>query len=199
MQNTIIWDLKANTVLQVVLSYSLRKVIHKISFYYALNEDQQLDPAILGSEIQKELIINGFNKWLCSEVMWESILLSPTTEGFFKWTAWDFLDLPDQELDTAQGLRFSLVRYNRDKPIFFSLYGISKELEIPTRETMTLMLPWFGQNFQLPYDNTFLSLAFRGCASPVQSGADSPIIGLGAKKFKLPEKQQNTLNQQNPI
>lgn len=195
MQNTIIWDLKANTVLQIVLSYSLRKTIHKISFYYALNEDQQLDPAILGPEIQKELIINGFNRWLCFEVKWEAILLSPTTAGFFKWTAWDIFDLPDQELDTAQGLRFSLIRYNRDKPIFFSVYGIPKGLELPSRETMTDLLPWFSQNFELSYGSSTLSLAFRGCTSPVQSGSDAPIIGLGAKKFKLPQKQQNNYEQ----
>lgn len=198
MKNTIVWDLKANTVLQIVFTYTIRKVQHKISFYYALNEDTLLDPAILGPEIQKKMLVNGFNHWLCSEVTWESILFSPTTSGFFKWTAFDILNLSEQDLDTSQGLRFSLVRYNRDKPIFFSIYGIPKELETPTRETISPMLSWFSQNFQLPYEESSLSLAFRGCTSPVQSGIDAPIIGLGAKKFKLPEKQQNTLNQ-NPI
>ena len=59
------------------------------------------------------------------------------------------------------------------------------------------MVSWFGQDFQLPYGDTTLSLAFRGCSSPLQSGTDAPIIGLGAKKFKLPEKQQDTLNKNN--
>lgn len=193
MKNTIVWDLKANTILHVVLTYSIRKVPHKISFYYALNEDTKLDPAILGPEIQNKMLVNGFNQWFCSAVTWDSILFSPTTAGFFKWTALDIFDFSEQNLDTSQGLRFSLVRYNRDKPIFFSIYGIPKELETPTRETLMPMLSWFSQNFQLPYDETTLSLAFRGCSSPVQSGTDAPIIGLGAKKFNLPEKQQQNL------
>ena len=111
--------------------------------------------------------------------------------GFFKWTQWDTFDFPYNELDTSKGLRFSLVRYNRDNPIVFSLYGIPKDFEIPTREMADKLQPWLSQNFQLT-DNS-LSLSFRGCTSPVQSGRDAPITGIRVKFFNLPENQQAKL------
>lgn len=81
------------------------------------------------------------------------------------------------ELDTSKGLRFSLVRYNRDNPIVFSLYRIPKDFEIPTREIAEKRQPWLSPNFQLP-DNS-ISLSFRGCVSSVQSAAGMlQLLGL---------------------
>ena len=62
MENRLDWELKANTVLQIVFFYTLRAVRHKISFYYALNEDHPIDPAILGKSLQEEMMINGFSQ-----------------------------------------------------------------------------------------------------------------------------------------
>ena len=196
MLNIINWDLKAGTVIQVIFAYTEREVQHKISFYYVLNEDKTLDPSVLGQSFQNE-ILEYFNSLLCSEVTWNYILLSPTTVGFFKWTSFDAFEGFDQQnqgLDTTRGLRFSLVRYNRDKPIFFSLYGLKQDLDLPTRAELSQILPWFSQGFELPYKDTAISLGFRGCSSPVQSGGDAPVTGIGLKFFSLPKNQQGPLS-----
>lgn len=188
MLNIVNWNLKAGTVIQVIFAYTERDVQHKISFYYSLNEDNTLDPSVLGQSFQNAMLAY-FNTLLCSEVTWDYILLRPTTVGFFKWTSFECFDQQNQGLDTTRGLRFSLVRYNRDKPIFFSLYGLKQDLDLPTRAELSKIQPWFSQGFELPYNDTAISLGFRGCSSPVQSGVDAPITGVGLKFFSLPKNQ----------
>lgn len=85
------------------------------------------------------------------------ILLSARTVGFYKWIDFDAFDLSNQELDGSKGLRFSLVRSNGDKPIYFSLYSIKKELKLPSREVRDEIKTWFSS------DCTFEFGITKGC------------------------------------
>lgn len=200
----ILWNLEKNTILQVVFVYELLGVPHQISFFYVLNEDCTVDPCACCQKFQNVVIDTTFNKWASTEVTWLKILLTPSSQGVFTWlyqppeTA-AVAKAPDGACDITRRLRFSLIRYNREKPIFFAFYGIPENLKQPTRQELQDIMPWFSDEWLLAISETVnLSLGFRGTASAVQTGETSPVIDVVAKFVKIPDKQQATYRQKRP-
>lgn len=195
--NELIWTLVEGNILTVELNYLVFNRTHKVQFYFVVKKGAPLkaSPLTVTTFFRNFFLSKIFLDVCSQELIWESTKVSHL-EGSLKLSedAQTNTELEKPEplaeaasIDMENRLRVSFVRYNRNAPIFFYLYGIRENLE--TKKMASALLKLTQEDLNIEGSDGSVGLRFAGLTNSSQVTENNFVISVSCKKQPIPKKQ----------
>ena len=201
--NSLMWTLVEGNILTVELNYLVFGRTHKVQFFFVVKTGGPLplkaSPLTITAFFRYYFLSKIFIPEVCSqELIWESTKVSHL-EGSLKLSEDAItntaLETPEgtsglagaEPVDMENRLRVSFVRYNRNAPIFFYLYGIRENLE--TKKMASALLQMTQEDLHIEGSDGPVGLRFAGLTNSSQVTENNFVVSISCKKQPLPKKQ----------
>ena len=189
--NSLMWTLVDGNILTVELNYLVFNRTHKVQFFFVVKTEgiKKASPLTVTTFFRNYFLAQIFRDVCSQELIWESTKVTHL-EGSLKLpedaqTANTELETSGEPIDMENRLRVSFVRYNRNTPIFFYLYGIGENLEISKMASALLKMTQEDLNME----GEGVGFRFAGLTSPNQVTENNFVVSISCKKQPIPKKQ----------
>ena len=200
MASELIWTLVEGNILTVELNYLVFNRPHKVQFYFVVKTGAPLkaSPLTVTAFFRNFFLSKIFLDVCSQEWSWESTKVSHL-EGSLKLSEDAItntaLEAPEETsglvgaepVDMENRLRVSFVRYNRNAPIFFYLYGIRENLE--TTKLASALLKMTQEDLNIEGSDGPVGLRFAGLTNSSQVTETNFVVSISCKKQPIPKKQ----------